>query len=235
MCGRYSLTTPPDAMRQVFDFEGGANLGPRYNIAPTQTAPIIRADAAAASGRVLAMARWGLIPSRAKDGGIGSRLINARAETVARKPAFRGAYRQRRCLVPADGFYEWRKQPSGGKQPYRIGLEDAAPFVFAGLFERWVDPEADIVESFTILTTEANELLRPIHSRMPVILEGDGPARWLAGPGEDVSELLRPHSGRGFGAYAVGRHVNSPKNDDPECFAPLAGTERETGGQARLL
>ncbi len=234
MCGRYSLTTPLEAMRQVFGFDGGTNLAPRYNIAPTQTAPVIRADESSASGRVLAEARWGLIPSWAKDGAIGNRMINARAETVADKPSFRSAYRHRRCLVPADGFYEWQKLPTGGKQPYRIAAEDETPFTFAGLFERWVDPEGDIVESFTILTTEANALLGPIHSRMPVILEGDARTRWLAAGEDDVSDLLVPHSGEGFRAYAVGRHVNSPKNDDPDCFRPLAAPE-PPGREPRLI
>ncbi|MDP6709557.1 MAG: SOS response-associated peptidase, partial [Alphaproteobacteria bacterium] len=118
MCGRYSLTTPLEAVRQIFDFAGEANLAPRYNIAPTQTAPVIRAGDD--GGRVLALARWGLIPSWAKEAAIGNRMINARAETVAEKPSFRSAYRHRRCVVPADGFYEWQKQPKGAKQPYRI-------------------------------------------------------------------------------------------------------------------
>ncbi|MDP6707522.1 MAG: SOS response-associated peptidase family protein, partial [Alphaproteobacteria bacterium] len=120
-------------------------------------------------------------------------------------------------------------------QPHRICLEDGSPFVFAGLFERWVDPEDDIVESYTILTTEANAVLRPIHARMPVILVGDGPARWLAGPPEDLAGLLKPHSGEGFRAYTVSRHVNSPQNDDPVCIAPLDGAGGEMGEQARLF
>jgi len=184
MCGRYSLTTAPEAMRALFDYENLPNLEPRYNIAPTQMVPVVRL--AAAGRRELALLRWGLIPHWARDPSMGARLINARAETVAGKPAFRDAFAHRRCLVPADGFYEWRTE-NGRKQPFRIGIKGGGVFAFAGLWESWTAPEGaggaiapgDAVETVTIITTDANEKLRPIHHRMPVILPVEGYATWL--------------------------------------------------------
>ena len=165
MCGRYLITTPVEAIRQIFKVDQRPNLAARYNVAPTQSVPIIRRNE---DGRELVMARWGLVPFWAKDLKIGARMINARAETVAEKPAFRDAFRRRRCLVIADGFYEWRKV-DGGKQPYLIRLKGAAPFAFAGLWERWTDKESDErIESCTIIVTEANALIAPIHDRMQI-------------------------------------------------------------------
>lgn len=220
MCGRYSLTTPVEGLRRLFDFAESPNLAPRYNIAPTQEAPVVRRGEQ--GGRHLALLRWGLIPSWAKDRAIGNRLINARAETVASTPAFRGAFMARRCLVPADGFYEWRAE-GGRKQPWRIGLTDGAPFAFAGLWESWHDKaENQKVESFTIITTDANETVRPIHARMPVILAAGDHETWLAAvdprQGED---LLRPYPGRDLRAYRVSTAVNSSRNDGPACVAPI--------------
>lgn len=168
MCGRYSITTPVEGMRRVFGFPERPNLEPRYNLAPTQSAPIVRLGED--GRRHLASLRWGLIPSWAKEAAIGSKLINARSETLAEKPSFRGPLKSRRCLVPADGFYEWLKTDAG-KQPYRIALADGGVFAFAGLWDRWALPGQDAVESFTIITTAANELLSPIHDRMPVMLD----------------------------------------------------------------
>jgi putative SOS response-associated peptidase YedK len=155
MCGRYSLTTAPEAMRTLFAFENLPNLAPRYNIAPTQLAPVVRTRNGA---RELILMRWGLVPSWAKEVAIGARMINARADTIAEKPAFRDAFRERRCLVPADGFYEWRAE-NGRKQPFRVGLKGGRPFAFAGLWERWTAPEAarglvkgEAIETFTIVT-----------------------------------------------------------------------------------
>ncbi len=217
MCGRYSLTTPVEAVGRLFEVAERPNLPPRYNIAPSQEAPVVRADGA--GGRVLAPMRWGLIPSWAKEAKIGYRMINARAETVAEKPAYRSAFRHRRCLVPADGFYEWRKL-GAAKQPYRITRADGAPFAFAGLWERWRAPDGAVIDSFTIITTVANDLLRPIHDRMPVILDPADFGPWLEAGGV---ERLVPYTDAKLEAVPVSTRVNSPKHDDPACIAPLDG------------
>ena len=226
MCGRYSLTTPAEAMRRLFGFAGPLpNLPARYNIAPTQHVPIVRLDREAM--RELKSVRWGLIPFWAKDAAIGNRLINARAEGLAEKPSFRAAFRARRCLVPADGFYEWQATPRG-KRPYRIGLRGGAPealplFAFAGLWEHWAKaPDGIAVESCTIVTTEANELLRPIHERMPVILAAEDYAAWLdpAAPAEAALALLKPYPAAAMLAYRVSTRVNSVRFDDALCILP---------------
>ena len=226
MCGRYSLTTAPEALRRLFDFDTTPNLQPRYNIAPTQSVPVVRP--AANGGRELAMLRWGLIPSWAKEAAIGNKMINARSETVAEKPSFRSAFRHRRCLVPADGFYEWRREGEI-KQPYRIGMKGGAAFAFAGLWESWPGTDDDdAVETFTILTTEANRRLGPIHARMPVILAPDAYDAWLAaesGSRDDALGLLRPFAEAPMAFYRVSTRVNSPRNDDPDCLAPIAQSD----------
>ncbi len=255
MCGRYSLTTPVEGLRQLFEFPEQPNLAPRYNIAPTQEVPAVRpappperssgeeggTKAGAGGGRQLAMLRWGLIPGWAKDPAIGSRMINARAETLAEKPAFRSAFRRRRCLVPADGFYEWRKQDKGPKQPYWIARPDGGPFAFAGLWERWRDPrDGARVESCTIVTTEANATLRPIYPRMPVILAPEAHALWLdpAAAPEALLALLRPAPEALLTPCAVSTRVNKVANDGPELIAPLApagAPEAGEPGSPRLL
>ena len=234
MCGRYSLTSPLEAVQQLFDVTGGGNLAPRYNIAPTQTVPVVRRDDAAPSGRELAQLAWGLVPSWAKDPTMGARMINARAETVAEKPSFRSAYRRRRCLVPADGFYEWKKE-NGGKQPYRIAFADNRPFAFAGLWEHWQGRDGSEIESFTIITTEANDQLRPIHHRMPVILDPGAYGAWLEVDNDDGAALLKPYAGAELDAYPVSRHVNSPRNDDAECIQRNTGEEPPAAAQGQLL
>ena len=218
MCGRYSLTTPVEGLRHLFQFPERPNLEPRYNIAPTQDAPLFRRDGA---GTVhLAQLRWGLIPSWAKDKSIGAKFINARGESVATQSAFRAAFEQRRCLVPADGFYEWR-QEGKQKQPWRLHLADDAPFCFAGLWESWRDRETKaVVESFTIITTTANELVAPIHNRMPVMLQWHDLVPWL--DGTDAAKLLRPYPAEQMKAYPVSTAVNSWRNESAECFAPAA-------------
>jgi putative SOS response-associated peptidase YedK len=224
MCGRYSITTPIEGLRRLFKFkEPLPNLPPRYNVAPTQQVPIVRTGPGDQHDRELAMVRWGLIPFWAKDASIGARMINARAEGIADKPAFRAALRSRRYLVPADGFYEWQATP-GRKLPWRITLKDGGPFAFAGLWERWDKaPDGIPVESCTIVTTSANQLLRPLHDRMPVILAPDDHAAWL---GEDavreVGELLRPYPSEEMRTYRVSTVVNNVKNDGPECFEATA-------------
>ena len=175
MCGRYTLKAPREAIAEAFDLADVPQLLPRYNIAPTQAVPVVRLDRASGE-REIALLQWGLIPSWADDPAIGNRLINARAETVAEKPAFRTAFKKRRCLVVADGFYEWKRE--NGKTPYYFRLKDSSPFAFAGLWERWEKGE-EPVESCTLLTCEANGVVAPVHGRMPVILKPEDYARWL--------------------------------------------------------
>jgi putative SOS response-associated peptidase YedK len=196
-------------------------LSPRYNIAPTQAVAVVRAGE---GGRRLDGLRWGLIPSWAKDEALGDRMINARAETLAEKPAFRSAFRARRCLIVADGFYEWRKV-GGRKQPHCIAFRDRRPFGFAGLWERWEGGADGPVESCTIVTTSANEVVAPIHDRMPVILDPMEFTLWLD-PGvtdtSRVADLLRPYAPDLLEAYPVSLLVNNPANDSPACTARLA-------------
>jgi putative SOS response-associated peptidase YedK len=175
MCGRFVLMTPGRDLAERFGLEEEPVLEPRYNIAPTQMVAIIRLEKETGRRR-LDFVRWGLIPFWSKDPSIGNKLINARAETAAEKPAFSSAFKSRRCLVPADGYYEWKKRKEGQKQPYLARNADGTPFAFAGLWEKWQAPEDQIIESCTILTTDANDLTRPIHDRMPVVygnIKGD--------------------------------------------------------------
>ena len=225
MCGRFTLRTPAHRLAEAFGVDALPNLAPRYNIAPTQDVVAIRRGD---DGRELAMLRWGLIPGWAKDPAIGARMINARAETVAEKPSFRAAFRQRRCLIAADGFYEWRKTaeaPKAPKQPYYIRLESDAPFAIAGLWERWRDPAGATVESCTLITTVANRELASIHHRMPVILAPADYDAWLEprpASAAALHDLLRPYPGAAMTAIPIGRHVNNVRNDDPACIEALA-------------
>ena len=220
MCGRYMLTTPVDALRQMFLFSERPNLAPRYNIAPTQDVPIVRRTRDGGA-RELVMVRWGLVPYWADDPKIGNRLINARSESVARTAAFREAYQRRRCLVPADGFFEWQKIGKT-RQPLLVRRKDQAPFAFAGLWERWPQPGGGVLRSCTIITGPANELVAPVHDRMPVILAPENFERWLD-PGRDHGrELLKSYPAAELEAFPVSQRVNSPNNDDSECIAPLA-------------
>ena len=230
MCGRFTQRLSWAELHELMDLIGPPrNLRPRYNVAPSQDVAVVRA---ADGGRNLSMLRWGLIPAWAKDPAIGYRLINAHSETVAEKPSFRSAYRRRRCLIPADGFYEWQRL---GKirQPWLFGLRDGAPFALAGLWERWTVPEGaeltgslaelgpgDPVETCTILTTAANETVAPVHGRMPVILPRDACDTWLAG--EDV--CLAPFAADAMTAHPVSTLVNRPANDDPRCVEPVSLT-----------
>jgi putative SOS response-associated peptidase YedK len=220
MCGRYMLTTPVDALRQLFLFTERPNLAPRYNIAPTQDVPIVRRTRDGA-GRELIMVRWGLVPYWADDPKIGNRLINARRESVARTAAFREAYQRRRCLVPADGFFEWQKE-GRTRQPLLVRRKDQAPFAFAGLWERWPQPGGGVLRSCTIITCPANKLIAPVHDRMPVILASEDYERWLDPSRADGRELLEPYPAAELEAFPVSPRVNSPQYDDPECIAPLA-------------
>lgn len=220
MCGRYTYTDEIRDIRIRFDLERDLPLfKPRYNIAPGQDVPVIfNRDGT----RSLTMMQWGLVPSWAKDPAIGNRMINARAETLAEKAAFKRLIGKRRCLVLADGFYEWRKEGKR-KVPMRIRLKSGGPFGFAGLWDSWRKPDGTELQSFTIITTEANELLRPIHDRMPVILVGDDEKKWLDFDIKDVSQtltLLKPFPPELMEAYDVSTLVNSPRNDLAECIRP---------------
>jgi putative SOS response-associated peptidase YedK len=193
----------------------------RYNIAPSQVVPVVRQNGPV---RELTLMRWGLIPRWATDPKIGLRTINARAETVATKPAFRDAFRRRRCLILADGFYEWKKDGSKRKRPFYIHHRDGRPFAFAGLWERWERPGVEPIQSCTVITTDANDLMHDLHDRMPVILSEDAYARWLDPKRQDqgeLSALLKPFSSDEMALFEVSPIVNSPRNDSPECIAPL--------------
>lgn len=222
MCGRFTLTAKPQAVADAFGLdEAPAELAPRWNIAPSQAVAAI----ANAAPRRLAWFRWGLVPSWAKDPAIGHRMINARAETAADKPSFRAAFRRRRCLVVADGFFEWRRD-GRLKTPMHIRMRSHEPFAFAGLWEVWQPPgppDTPPLRTCTILTTAPNDLVAPIHDRMPVILPRAAWDLWLDpdDPGRDALEpLLRPCPAAGMEAYPVSTLVNSPANDRPECIAP---------------
>jgi putative SOS response-associated peptidase YedK len=217
MCGRYTLKSNPHAVAALCNLPSIPELKARFNIAPTQLVPVVRAGQ---NGRELAMLRWGLIPSWAKDAKIAHSLINARSETAASKPAFRSAFKRRRCLLPSDGFYEWKKV---GKQklPLHIRRRDEAPFAFAGLWECWHPPEGDPVETCTILTTASNEVVAPYHERMPVILPPEHFDEWLK-PGDADAEgflpLMVPYGAAEMEAVPANPIVNSPKLDCPECL-----------------
>lgn len=230
MCGRYSITTDPEAIRRLFGVDTSLNLMPRWNVAPTQEVPVIRMgdrDTGRAAARELHIMRWGLVPFWAKDIGIGARMINARAETVNEKPAFRGAYRYRRCLVPADGFYEWKTE-AGRKQPWRIVRRDRAPFAFAGLWELWEGTgEGSALETYSIVTTEANEAIRDIHHRMPVMLfENAQFETWLSADPKEAAPLMRACDSAEIDAYRVDPKVGNVRNDDPSLIEPFEPAPR---------
>lgn len=222
MCGRFTLTADPEVIQEAFSLASmPEGVTPRFNIAPTQPVAVIPNDGKNQMDYYL----WGLIPSWAKDPAMGNRMINARSETLAEKPSFRSAFRRRRCLVLADGFYEWRKD-GARKTPMYIKLSSGRPFAFAGLWESWYSPDGSNILSCTIITTQPNALMEPIHNRMPVILSPEAYPLWLA-PGEQdtapMSALLAPYPPTQMTAYPVSTLVNSPANDSPRCIAPLAG------------
>lgn len=199
---------------------------PRYNIAPTQPIGIVRINAQTGT-REWAFTAWGLVPSWSKDPTIGSRMINARSETAPEKPSFRAAFRRRRCLIPADGFYEWQKQ-GNRKQPYLITMEHDAPFAFAGLWEYWEGADGSALETSTILTTEPNAVMAPLHNRMPVIIEPEDYELWLGTAEDDrkglslLQHLLRPYAlEQQMRTVPVSTFVNSPRNEGPDCITPL--------------
>lgn len=223
MCGRFTLTASQSEIATAFALADVPPLEPRYNIAPTQAIATVMQTAPQAE-RVFRWLRWGLIPSWAKDPSIGNRLINARAETVHEKPSFRSAFRQRRCLIMADGFYEWQRQPKG-KQPSYFRLTEQQPFAFAGLWEQWQPEGAEAITSCTLLTTVANDCLRPVHDRMPVILNPQDYETWLDPTLHDpdrLQSLLHPYPATAMEAFAVSSAVNRPSHDAPDCIQPIA-------------
>ena len=202
-------------------------MQPDYNVPPGVDIWAVRNGSSSNSAQI-ARLRWGLVPRWAKDPKIGYRMINARSETVAEKPAFRSAFKQRRCLIPADGFYEW-KRDGKDRQAYHIHLEDHAPFAMAGLWESWKSPDGDVLESCTILTTSPNKLMEPIHDRMPVILDDNQANDWLdpATPSEELKTMTAPYPTEKMNAYPVSALVNSPRNNSPECLEKQDILEQE--------
>lgn len=220
MCGRYTVTSAPEAIRALFRYEEQPNFPPRYNVAPTQPIPIVRFID---GKRHFALVRWGLLPSWVKDPKTFTLLINARGETAAEKPAFRAAMKRRRCLIPADGFYEW--QAAGDrKRPFFVRAKAGGPLAFAGLWETWTGPNGEELESGTIVTTRANRTLSPIHDRMPVILAPEAFDLWLDTTNVDVTTaaaLIAPAPENLLEAYEISTAVNGTANDNPKLLEPV--------------
>lgn len=220
MCGRYTLIAEGAAWRKKLGLEEAPRLEPRYNIAPSEWIAIVRR---AQGANHVAVVQWGLVPFWADDAKIGNRLINARSETAGKKPAFRAAMRYRRCLVPADGFYEWVKT-DGGKQPMYVRLDGGQVFAMAGLWERWESPAGEVRESATILTTEANALVERMHDRMPVIVAPEDYDRWLdtdVQKPEEVRDICRPYPAEEMGAWPVCPAVSNPRYKGADCTHPM--------------
>ena len=221
MCGRYVLTATPEELQALFGYLDGETFPPRYNIAPTQPIAIVRHDRGA---RRFALVRWGLVPAWVKDPRAFALLINARAEGIADKPAFRGAFQYRRCLVPASGFYEWRRGRDKVRQPHLIRPRRGGAIAFAGLWESWLGADGSEIDTACIVTTAANQTIAPIHDRMPVVIAPEDFDRWLdsrAYPPESVADLLRPSPNDLFATMAVSTRVNAARNDDPGLVEPL--------------
>jgi putative SOS response-associated peptidase YedK len=220
MCGRFTRSQSIQAVAEEFDVEEvSCDLGPSYNIAPTQKVAVVITDGV----KQLVPVRWGLVPSWAKDLSVGNKMINARAETITEKASYRNAFKKRRCLVVADGFYEWQGQ-GVAKRPVYIHMKSGKPFGFAGLYEVWKSPEGEEIKTCAIITTEANELMKPIHDRMPVIIPRKHQDKWLDPKTEDHSYLLgmlKPNPADEMEAYPVSKRVNSPRNNSPECIKRL--------------
>jgi putative SOS response-associated peptidase YedK len=226
MCSRFSLTSPPEAVRHLFQCGGTDDFPPRYNIAPTEPALILRVNAGAM--RELALVRWGLIPSWVKDPREFTTLINARSETASEKPSFRGAMRHRRCLVPTDGFYEWTGRP-GAKQPHLIRKMGGGVFALAGLWEHWLGADGSELETMAILTTAANGDVTHLHDRMPVIIAPGHFDRWLdckPGTADHIGDLLQPQPAGGLETLEVSRKLNNPRADGPDLLEPEVSTIR---------
>jgi putative SOS response-associated peptidase YedK len=235
MCSRYFLDADGNVIAFTFHVPFQERIRKRFNIAPTQEAPVVRAGQD--GSREIASLRWGLVPFWAKDLKIGTNMINARSDGVETKPAFREALKQRRCIVPATGFFEWQGGP-GRKQPFALTLPDHALIAFAGLWERWRPaPDAEPVETFTIITTDANDQVAKIHDRMPVILPMDAIETWLTGPTPEAVALLKPWDGP-MNLRAVGKYVSNVNNEGPECLSdaePTWDEPKEPPRQGSLL
>jgi putative SOS response-associated peptidase YedK len=232
MCGRYELHSNPAAIALAFGLAQLPEVQPRYNIAPTNDVPIVRVGND--GQRELVRMRWGLVPRWARDPSIGARMINARGETLAEKQSFRTGYRRHRCLLPADGFYEWRAAARGAgdsepsrRQPQHIGMADGSVFGLAGIYERWLSEGGDVIDSCAIVTTEANALLMPIHDRMPVIVPPEHYARWLDPANADVADLIAPYPPEAMAYYPVSSRVNAVRNDDASLIEPITQAERD--------
>jgi putative SOS response-associated peptidase YedK len=232
MCGRYELHSNPAAIALAFGLAQPPDVAPRYNIAPTNDVPIVRIGND--GQRELVRMRWGLVPRWAKDPSIGARMINARGETLAEKQSFRTGYRRHRCLLPADGFYEWRPAPhaSVGGEPARrlplhIGMADSSLFGLAGIYERWLSEEGEVLDSCAIVTTDANALLMPIHDRMPVIIAPEHYVRWLDPANAEVADLIAPYPADAMTYHPVSTRVNSVRHDDASLIEPVTQPEPE--------
>ena len=231
MCGRYELHSSPAAIALAFGLAHPPYVDPHYNIAPTNDVPIVRVGND--GQRELVRMRWGLVPRWAKDPSIGARMINARGETLAEKQSFRTAYRRHRCLLPADGFYEWRSiaRASGEpprRQPQHIGMADGSLFGLAGIYERWLSEEGEVLDTCAIVTTEANALLTPLHDRMPVIVAPEHYERWLDPANAEVTDLIAPYPGDAMAYYPVSTRVNSVRHDDASLIVPVSAPEPES-------
>ncbi len=227
MCGRFSLISSEELIKRIFRLNR-APVQLRFNIAPSQKVPVIRITHNTLEREMVDM-RWGLIPSWAKDIAIGNQLINARSETLFEKPAFRSAVKKRRCLIPTDGFFEWKKEGKK-KQPYYIYLKDRQPFGIAGLWESWEGKDEETILSFTIITTEANELIRPLHERMPVIVPNEKQDSWLDTQQQSpdlIRSSLVPFPAQEMALHQVGDWVNNPRNDIPACIEPISEIAKE--------
>lgn len=220
MCGRFALAATGEEVAEHYQLPEVPFVVPRYNIAPTQPVAAVRLSGSGA--REMTFFQWGLIPSWAKDPSMGSKMINARSETAEEKPAFRAAFKRRRCLLPATGFFEWRAV-DGRKQPMYIHAAGGGLFSLAGLWEIWQSPDGGMLETCTILTTSPNALMEPIHNRMPVIIDPPDYAMWLAAdtPLDQLHHLLRPFDAAPLDAFPVGTAVNKPQNDTPDIIVPV--------------
>jgi len=221
MCGRYVIISSPELIRQLLGYLEQPNFPPRYNVAPTQPVPVVRIEQ---GQRHFVLLRWGLIPSWVKEPREFALLINARGETVNDKPAFRNAMKRRRCLLPADGFYEWKGE-RGAKRPYFVRRKDRAPFAFAGLWESWIGPNGEEMESAAIVTTQASPAIMPIHDRMPVMLGPDNFERWLDCANVEEREaagLIAPVADEEIEAYEISSKVNRVANDSPDLLDPVS-------------
>lgn len=224
MCGRFTNKAKPEQIKKEFKVEAeNPNLfQPRFNIAPSQMIDVVLEPQ---KERILTQLKWGLVPSWSKDESIGNRMINARAETLSEKPSFREAFKSRRCIIPASGFYEWQKKGTGAKQPFYFYLKEKEVFGFAGLWETWLDKQTgELLETCTIITTEANKVLQPVHDRMPVIIKAKDYEQWLDAKEtktDKLQKLLMPYPAEEMTSHAVTRSVNIPETDSPELIKPL--------------